>query len=113
VVEGLAVKGYVRPTLRRGRIDGRCQGNSKRRMGTGNPIEDLPGSSILELDVEDRNFDLAVAKPAHGVIDADGPEYGVVASLESFLKGVANNRVVFSDEDPHKTVVRVFRPPGK
>jgi hypothetical protein len=65
------------------------------------------------LDVEYRDFDLAVGEPAHGVIHAHRPEYGVVASPESFLKGVANNRVIFSDKDSHSTVVRLFRLPGK
>ena len=113
MVKRLAIEGYVRPTLRRGRIDGRCQCNSKRRMGAGNPVEDLPGGSILELDVEYHRFDFAVTQPGHGVVDPGRSEYRVVACPERLFEGVADHWVIFSNKDPHKTVVSRTRPTGK
>ncbi len=103
----------MRPALGRGRIDGGDQRHPERRVRAGNPVEDLPDGSIFELDVEDRDFDLSVAQPAHGVVDTLCPKDRVVASSEDFFKGISNDRVVFGNKNPHLMVVRAFRAPDK
>jgi hypothetical protein len=74
-------------------------------VGAGDPIEDLPGGSVPELDIEDRDLDLAVAQPTYGVIHPLRPKYRVVACPEGLLKGFANHRVIFGNENAHRTVV--------
>jgi hypothetical protein len=75
-------------------------------MGAGNPVEHLPGGSVPELDVEDRDLDLAVAQPPYGVIHTLRPKDCVVASPEGLLKGITNHRVIFGNKNAHNTVVR-------
>jgi hypothetical protein len=50
-----------------GDVHGRHQRYSKRRMRAWDSIEDVPGSAIRQLDVEDHYLDLTISQTANGV----------------------------------------------
>ncbi len=67
MIQRLPKHRHMSPALG-GRDIHRChQRNTKWRVGAWDPIKDVPGGAIRQLDVEDYDLDLTVPQTANGV----------------------------------------------